>query len=151
MKLLIKVLFFAAIILLLYATTITDPHRYVFWSAFVQSQAFFWSLISILAVGGILVILHFHQAQAVKRKTLEAEALMAKAKDEAATQEETLDTLRRRLEESYIQKEEALESEYDRMKAPYLKKIKALKEKNIELKETVAKLMKALKQKKADH
>jgi flagellar biosynthesis/type III secretory pathway M-ring protein FliF/YscJ len=150
LKLLIKVFFFVAVILLVYATTVTDPHAFVFWSAFVQSQAFFWSLISFLAVGGILVILHFRQAHAVKRKTREADALMAQAHEKAANQKETFDTLRRQLEDNYNQKEMALESEYDRLKEPYLRKINALKKKNIELKETVAKLMKALKQKKAD-
>ena len=150
MKLLIKVFLFAAVILLLYATTLTDPHPRVVWSDFIESNAFFWSLILLLAVGGILVILRFRQSQAVKTKTLEADALLAQAKEKAATQEEVLESLKQQLEESYKQKAMALESEYDRLKEPYVQKIKALKTKNIELKETIAKLMQALKDKKAD-
>jgi len=148
LKLLFKVFLFAAVILLLYATTLTDPHTAVFWTAFIQSKAFFWSLIIALAVGGILVILRFRQAQTVKSKCQEADALLSEAQAKAETQQETLDELKHQLENSYQQKEEALQADYDHLKKPYLKKINALKEQNIALKETVAKLMKALKDRK---
>ena len=150
MKLLFKVFLLAVVILLAYATTLTEPHPRVLWTALIESKAFFWFLISLLAIGGILIVLRFRQSQAVKTKTLEADALLAQAKEKAATQEEVLESLKQQLEDSYTQKTMALESEYERLKEPYLKKIKELKAKNIELKETVAKLMQALKEKKAD-
>lgn len=146
MKLIFKVFLFAAVILLVYATTLTDPHTLVFWTAFIQSKAFFWSLIMILAVAGILVILHFRQAQTVKSKSRKAEALLSEAQVKAATQQENLNELKHQLENSYRQKEAALQADYDHLKKPYLKKIKELKEQNLALKETVAKLMKALKE-----
>ena len=148
MKLIFKVFLFAAVILLLYATTLTDPHTLVFWTAFIQSKAFFWSLITALAVGGILVILHFRQAQTVKSKNQKAAALLSEAQAMATAQQENLNDLKLQLENSFREKEEALQADYDHLKEPYLKKIKKLKEQNLALKETVAKLMNALKERK---
>ncbi len=150
MNLIFKVFLFAAVLLLLYATTLTDPHTLVFWTAFIQSKAFFWSLITFLVVIGILVILHFRQAQTIKSKRQEADALLSDAQTKAVTQQETLNDLKQQLENSYQQKEEALRAEYDHLKEPYLKKINDLKEQNMALKEAVAKLMKALKERKTN-
>ncbi len=150
MKLIFKVFLFAAIILLLYATTLTDPHTLVFWTAFIQSKAFFWSLMTFLAVGGILFILHFRNALAVKSKNRKADVLMSETQAKAAVQQEKLNDLKHQLEDSYRQKEAALEAEYDHLKEPYEKNLKELKEKNLALKEAVAKLMKALKDKQSN-
>lgn len=150
MKLISKIILFSGVILLLYATTLTDPHTLVFWTAFMQSEAFFWALIAALAVVGLLIVIQFWQSHRFKRKRQEAEALLAQAQKQAASQSETLSTLKQELEDRYQQKETALQAEYDALKEPYVKKINELKEKNIALKDTVSKLMQALKAKKAD-
>jgi len=148
-KLLFRIFLFAVIILLLYATTLTDPHTFVFWNAFVQSKAFFWSLIGILTIGGILAILRFRHALSIKKKNQQADKLLSKAQATADAQKDTLNDLKQQLKNSYHQKEVELQADYDRLKAPYQKKINDLKKQNLALKETVAKLMKALKERQS--
>jgi predicted membrane protein len=148
LKLLFKTLLLVAVILLLYATTLTEPHSLVFWRAFVDSQAFFWSLVITLAVVGAMLTVYYHHALKIKTKSKQADQLLSQAQAAVTSQKDTLAELKRNLDERYHLKEEKLQAEYDRLKEPYLKKIKELKSQNIALKETAAKLMQALKEKK---